>query len=78
MKLFFFILMLFFHTNAYAYLDPGTGSIIIQAILGAIAAVMTTASFYWQKTKTLIAKFFSFFKRNKKELEIKNDNNIER
>ena len=29
---------IFIITNAYAYLDPGTGSIILQAILGAIAA----------------------------------------
>ena len=26
-------------TNAYAYLDPGTGSIILQALLGLIALI---------------------------------------
>ena len=26
-------------TNAYAYLDPGTGSFILQAILGFLAAI---------------------------------------
>ena len=31
-------------TNAYAYLDPGTGSFILQAIIGFLAAL--SAGFY--------------------------------
>ena len=38
-------------TNAFAYLDPGTGSIILQAILGAIAAGFSYCVFYWNKVK---------------------------
>tara|TARA_B110000003_G_scaffold254804_1_gene271115 strand:+ start:768 stop:1013 length:246 start_codon:yes stop_codon:yes gene_type:complete len=38
--------------KAYAYLDPGTGSIILQAILAAIAAIGATSSFYWEKIKS--------------------------
>tara|TARA_Y100000992_G_C20823753_1_gene286101 strand:- start:1 stop:243 length:243 start_codon:yes stop_codon:yes gene_type:complete len=37
---------------AYAYLDPGTGSIIITAILGFVAAAITTLNIWWQKIKT--------------------------
>ncbi len=55
------ILTLFISNNAQAYIDPGSGSIIIQAILGAIAAVGTTASIYWSKIK-------KFFTKNKKNL----------
>ena len=44
--------------NAFAYLDPGTGSIIIQAIIGFIAAVGGTVSLYWQKLKLLFRKIF--------------------
>ena len=38
-------------SNAYAYLDPGTGSIILQAILGFIAAAIASISVYWTKFK---------------------------
>ena len=47
-------------TNAYAYIDPGTGTIIIQAIVGAIAAGAVTIKIYWHKLKT-------FFKKKKKD-----------
>ena len=29
----------FFVSNAYTYLDPGVGSVIIQAIIGALATL---------------------------------------
>ena len=48
---------LFFFDSAFAYLDPGTGSIIIQAILGFIAAAITTISIYWNKLKIFVKKF---------------------
>ena len=50
-------------TYSYAYLDPGTGSIILQAIIGFIAAGVTAISIYWAKFKSLFAKIFG---RNKK------------
>ena len=40
-------------TPAYAYIDPGTGSLIIQSIIGAIAAVGITLKLYWHKLKVL-------------------------
>ena len=45
-------------TNAFAYLDPGTGSIILQAILGAIAAGFSYCVFYWNKAKIFFKKIF--------------------
>ena len=53
-------------SNAYAYLDPGTGSIILQAILGFIAATVASVSIYWAKFKSLISKLFNKKKENKK------------
>ena len=41
--------LLIFLTSAHAYLDPGTGSIILQAIIGAIAAAATFLKFYWHR-----------------------------
>lgn len=45
-------------TGSYAYIDPGTGSIILQAILAFIASVFTLASFYWNKIKLFIKSKF--------------------
>ena len=58
------IILLTVSTNrAFAYLDPGTGSIILQAILGFIAATLATLSFYWNKVKIFLSKIL---KKNKK------------
>ena len=37
---------------AHAYLDPGTGSMILQATIGAVAVAFTTISVYWHKLKS--------------------------
>ena len=57
-------------SNAYSYLDPGTGSIILQAIIGFIAASIATISVYWEKFKLIILKIF---RKKNKEKNIKND-----
>jgi hypothetical protein len=59
-KIFYITIIIFFVSlkPAYAYLDPGSTSIIIQAILGFIAASITTLTFYWSKVKNFISKFF--------------------
>ena len=53
------ILFLIFNSKAYAYIDPGIGSIMLQAIIGGIAATIFTIKIYWQKIK-------DFFKKRKK------------
>ena len=42
-------------TPAYAYLDPGTFSIMLQLLLGSIAGGLVIAKLYWNKIKS----FFS-------------------
>jgi len=37
--------------SAYAYMDPGTGSILFQALIGALAGVAITLKIYWYKIK---------------------------
>ena len=41
---------------AYAYLDPGTGSLIIQGIIGAFALAAATVTGWWDKVKTFLVK----------------------
>jgi hypothetical protein len=36
-------------TTVLAYLDPGSGSMILQIILGGLAAVAVTAKLYWRR-----------------------------
>jgi O-antigen/teichoic acid export membrane protein len=53
-----FILSFSLIGNAFAYLDPGTGSIILQAILGVVAATASYCAFYWSKVKNFFKNLF--------------------
>jgi len=59
------VIYLLMDTHAYAYLDPGTGSIILQAIAAALAATAATTSYYWEKVKGLYIKIFKKKNKNK-------------
>ena len=48
------ILLLLVFTSAHAYLDPGTGSMMLQVILGGIAAVGVAIKLYWHKLRVAI------------------------
>ena len=60
-------ILVFLPLPAYAYLDPGSGSIILQAILGFLAAVLATASYYWTKLKIFLSKLLKKEKKNESE-----------
>ena len=62
------IIFISFFSNAYAYIDPGMGSMILQALIGGIAAALTSIAIFWNKLK-------SFF--NKKEKSSKDENKLE-
>lgn len=47
------LLMLIFTKSAYAYLDPGTGSFIIQTLIVFSIAIAATAKIWWYKIKGL-------------------------
>jgi hypothetical protein len=38
----------------FAYLDPGTGSMLVQLLVGGVAAVAVTAKFYWRRLLRLL------------------------
>jgi len=38
----------------FAYLDPGSGSVILQAILGGVAAIAVTAKLWWARLLTFL------------------------
>lgn len=45
------ILLLAQNGPAYAYLDPGTGSIILQMLLGGVAGGLVVMKLYWARIK---------------------------
>ncbi len=44
---------LMFITPAYAYLDSGTGSVIVQMLFAGVAGIAALAKLYWEKVKTI-------------------------
>ncbi len=51
MRVFITVLLLLMFSDAVAYLDPGTGSMLLQVILGGIAAVGVAIKLYWHKLR---------------------------
>lgn len=45
-------------TPAFAYLDPGTGSMILQGLIAGVAAAATVISLYYQRFKAKLASLF--------------------
>ena len=45
-------------TTLFGYLDPGSGSMILQILTGGIAAVAVTAKLYWRR----LMRFFGIRK----------------
>ncbi len=67
---FFVVLICAVYTApAHAYLDPGTGSIILQGLLAAVAAVVAAGGFYWRRVKSFFSSIFSTQKSNRPEVK---------
>jgi hypothetical protein len=59
------IVVLTFATPAYAYLDPGTGSAILQGLLAGLAAIVVVGKLYWHRLK----RMFGFGKGKTEEID---------
>ena len=44
--------------SAHAYLDPGTGSMLLQALVGGIAMALGAVSIYWSRVKNFFSTRF--------------------
>ena len=58
--LFFFLII---SKNSYAYLDPVSGSIWVQTLIGILAAAAAFVINFWKKIKFFVNQLF---KKNKK------------
>jgi hypothetical protein len=54
MRVFSLVLLLLFMNDTEAYLDPGTGSMLLQVILGGVAAVAVAIKLYWHKLRAAL------------------------
>ena len=52
-------LMLIFARSASAYLDPGTGSFILQILLAGLVGAAFTVKVFWRSVKRFIFGLFS-------------------
>lgn len=46
----------FYLKDAYAYIDPGSGSVVIQLLIGALVGIGITLKLYWYKFKEKILR----------------------
>ncbi len=53
-----FIFHELFVSDAYAYLDPSSGTMAIQAILGVLVGVGIAVKVYWEKIKFKLSNKF--------------------
>lgn len=52
------VLLFFFVTQAYAYIDPGTGSMLVQAVIAAVAAASVSIGVFRRSIGSFIGRFF--------------------
>jgi hypothetical protein len=51
-----------FAQDAFAYIDPGSGSILLQLILGGVAGALVVVKMYWQRLKAGAGSFRRLFR----------------
>lgn len=54
-----FIILNFRHSAVAPYLDAGTGSIIIQALIGGFVGLLLVLKIYWNRISTFFKNRFS-------------------
>ena len=56
--LFFIMFFFILRQNACAYLDPGTGSYILQLLIAGIASAVLALKIFWEKIAGFFRKVF--------------------
>jgi len=52
--LLFFLVIVIFPSPAMAYIDPGSGSMLLQIILGGVAGLFVIFKLYWHRLLTVL------------------------
>jgi hypothetical protein len=62
-RFFVFLGLLTFSSPAWAYIDPGTGSLILQGLIAAFATTAAAISLYWRRLKDMWRSLISLMSR---------------
>ena len=54
----FVLFYLLFPQAAHAYIDPGTGSFLLQILIAALVGTALSVKIFWNKVKNLFKKLF--------------------
>jgi len=52
------ILLIAWSSNAYAYLDPGTGSYVLQIVIAGIVSSLFTIKIFWRRVVDFFTNLF--------------------
>lgn len=48
----------------HAYIDPGTGSLVLQAVIGALVGALVAVGLFWNRIKLFVKNLFSRSKKS--------------
>ncbi len=54
--LFYLVIMILLPSQAYAYIDPGLGSLIVQVLIITVTVVTTAFGVYYRRIKSCLLK----------------------
>jgi hypothetical protein len=58
------ILIVLWADNSFAYLDPGTGSYVLQIVIAGIVSALFTIKMFWRKVVGFLSNLLNGKKRN--------------
>jgi hypothetical protein len=61
-KLYIFLVLMVYSELTLAYIDPGTGSMLLQSLIASIAMVLGFLVAFWSGIKNFISRIIDFFK----------------
>ncbi len=70
---FLVVLIILLPVKVSAYLDPGSGSLIIQVIIAAIAGAGFAIKLYWRKIKSIFTKKDKNKEKDGEDIKPKNE-----
>jgi len=53
--------------EAYAYIDPGTGSYMFQMMIGFLIGALFAAKLFWQRIRNFFSRLFASEERTEKD-----------
>jgi len=63
------LLYLPFDQIVHAYIDPGTGSLVLQAVIGVLVGAFVAIGLFWNRIKVFVRNLFSKSKKSEEPKE---------